>query len=311
MGQSEVLSILDEYIMLRGLGMDSNTALQPLRGRVEKLKAEDKGELVRLVRAWETRTNAPDDAPATPKPGTSTLATTEHGVIRKVGALKGGKTPAETNPSPPAVSKPMNTPVPGAPPAPRAPQPAFTAPPPPPQEQYAWMVQQQECPRCRKANPSNEIFCAFCGYFLQDTSTTHGTLKLEPEPEAERRPDYFGKDMTLVLFIRHNKNQFRIKPQGFGREVIIGRSDGGTLNPDIDLSGQNGGQLGVSRMHVSLQYSEQYHTLSAMDMRSANGSFVNGQRLHANEVRVLRHGDELRLGHLVVSVYFQRDMPQS
>jgi hypothetical protein len=307
MGQSEVLSILDEYIMLRGLGMDSNTALQPLRGRVEKLTAEDKGELVRLVKGWETRGAVAAEPPSkkSKRPGTSTLAKTEHGVIRKVSSLKNEGAPVQAK-TPPPTPQPaptqMNTPTPMF-----TPQPLVQA----PQEQYPWLVKQQECPRCRKANPANEIFCAFCGFFLQDTSTTHGTLKLEPEPEADRRPDYFGKDMTLVLFIRHNKNQFRIKPQGFGREVIVGRSDGGTLNPDIDLSGQNGGQLGVSRMHVTLQYSEQYHTLSAMDMRSANGTFVNGQRLHANEVRVLRHGDELRLGHLVVSVYFQRDLPTS
>jgi hypothetical protein len=286
MGQSEVLSILDEYIVLRGLGVDSNMALQPLRERVEKLNTEDKAELVRLVRGWETRGAVDDETPTKPKkPATSTLATTEHGVIRKISSLKGEAAPATTR-----STGSMKTPV-----------PAFAAP------LYPW--QSQDCPRCHKENPADEIFCAFCGCFLQDTSTTHGTVKLEPEPDAERRPDYFGKDTTLVLFIRHNKNQFRIRPQGFGREVIIGRGDGGTLKPDIDLSAQDGAQLGVSRMHISLQYSEQYHTLSAMDMRSANGSFVNGQRLHVNEVRVLRHGDELRMGHLVVSVYFQREAP--
>jgi hypothetical protein len=312
MGQGEVLSILDEYIMLRGLGVDSNSALQPLRKRVDKLKADDKTELVRLVKAWESRGSVapepPSDPPTKPKPGTSTLAKTEHGVIRKISPLKNDSAPPQT--PDPDSTRPVRTPT-------TLPSPKFAVPPPsradqfvppqPPKEQYPWLVTQIECPRCRKANPSNEIFCSFCGYFLQETSTAHGTVKLEPEPEADRRPDYFGGEMTLILFIRHNKNQFKIKPQGFGREVIVGRSDGGTLNPDIDLSSQNGGQLGVSRLHLSLQYSAEHNTLSAMDMRSANGSFVNGQRLHANEVRVLRHGDELRIGHLVLSVYFQRD----
>jgi pSer/pThr/pTyr-binding forkhead associated (FHA) protein len=41
-----------------------------------------------------------------------------------------------------------------------------------------------------------------------------------------------------------------------------------------------------------------------VDRASANGTFVNGQRLHRNEVRVLRNGDDIRLGRLVLSAKF-------
>jgi pSer/pThr/pTyr-binding forkhead associated (FHA) protein len=41
-------------------------------------------------------------------------------------------------------------------------------------------------------------------------------------------------------------------------------------------------------------------------MNSANGTFVNGQRLHPQEVRVLRHGDELRLGRMVFQTLFHQ-----
>ncbi|PJF25755.1 MAG: hypothetical protein CUN53_11175 [Phototrophicales bacterium] len=62
-------------------------------------------------------------------------------------------------------------------------------------------------------------------------------------------------------------------------------------------------------MHLSLSYDPTNDTLSVTDLRSSNGSFVNNQRLHSHEVRVLRTGDELRLGKLVLGVVFQH--PQS
>ena len=41
------------------------------------------------------------------------------------------------------------------------------------------------------------------------------------------------------------------------------------------------------------------------DLGSANGSYINGQRMMPKEVRVLRHGDELRLGKLVLLASFR------
>mgnify|MGYP005842072929 CR=1 FL=1 len=163
-----------------------------------------------------------------------------------------------------------------------------------------------ECPKCRRIVPVAEVFCPTCGTFLQDeVGSAFKTVRLDDEPNTFK-PDYFGATSTLVLFVRHNKNQYRIQPQSFKREIIIGRSDGSApVTPDIDLANQDAGKLGVSRMHLSLSYDPTNDTLSVTDLRSSNGSFVNNQRLHSHEVRVLRTGDELRLGKLVLGVVFQ------
>lgn len=163
-----------------------------------------------------------------------------------------------------------------------------------------------QCPKCRRIVPATEVFCPTCGTFLQDgIASAFKTIRLEEEPNTFK-PDYFGATSTLVLFVRHNKNQYRIQPQSFKREIIIGRSDGSApVTPDIDLANQDAGKLGVSRMHLSLHYDPDNNTLSVTDLRSSNGSFVNNQRLHSHEVRVLRTGDELRLGKLVLGVIFQ------
>ena len=41
-------------------------------------------------------------------------------------------------------------------------------------------------------------------------------------------------------------------------------------------------------------------TLTLVDLGSVNGTHLNGQRLVPNQPRVLRDGDEIRLGRLVV-----------
>jgi hypothetical protein len=185
------------------------------------------------------------------------------------------------------------------------PQPAVQSPAdaPPPAAERGNTVQ---CPKCRRIVPATEVFCPTCGTFLQDeVVSAFKTVRLEDEPNTFK-PDYFGATSTLVLFVRHNKNQYRIQPQSFKREIIIGRSDGSApVTPDIDLANQDAGKLGVSRMHLSLSYDPTNDTLSVTDLRSSNGSFVNNQRLHSHEVRVLRTGDELRLGKLVLGVVFQ------
>ena len=44
--------------------------------------------------------------------------------------------------------------------------------------------------------------------------------------------------------------------------------------------------------------------LHIVDNDSANGTYLNGQRLVARQPRILRDGDDIRLGHLVVRVTF-------
>jgi hypothetical protein len=59
----------------------------------------------------------------------------------------------------------------------------------------------------------------------------------------------------------------------------------------------------LSRMHAGLR--RQGDTLVLCDMGSLNHTYINGQRLHAHEVRVLHNGDEIRFGQLVTRVYFR------
>ena len=108
-----------------------------------------------------------------------------------------------------------------------------------------------------------------------------------------------------MLVVDGTSYSYKVQPQRYKHETVIGRSEGSTMKPDIDLGAHNASEMGVSRLHVALQYNAKNSLLSVSDMKSANGTFINGQKLYPQEVRVLRDGDELRLGRLVLRVYFQ------
>ncbi len=174
------------------------------------------------------------------------------------------------------------------------------------QNQSSPPATQTICPRCGQSNPTGELFCTNCGSFLSSDTSPHETTRLAGDSDLGAHPtDFFGPDTELVLVVMPEGEAYTIQPQNFKHETVIGRSEGSTMRPDIDLSAHNAGEMGVSRLHVALQYSAKNNLLSVSDMKSANGTFINGQKVYPQEVRVLRDGDELRLGRLILRVYFQ------
>lgn len=163
------------------------------------------------------------------------------------------------------------------------------------------------CPYCGVNNPVDEVICQGCGHILATANSPSATRNLIQTKEFFLNHEFFGGDYTLELRVRDTGKQFRLRPQDRTGELVIGRmEDTKALTVDVDLSDQDGEALGVSRLHLGLRYDTEYQTIQVFDIGSANGSFLNGQRLHPNEKRIVRDGDELRLGRLVMRVKFVR-----
>ena len=274
-----VSETFEMYVGLRTRGQDATTALQTLRFQIELLDADSRAEIVRRVREWEAERKGESPTNNITKTGTAA-------------AVKPIKPLAVTPPNPlmtPAIVPPV------IPPLPATPAPVTVTPPAP---------KMIACPQCQKPNPANEVFCYSCGYFLKTDASFHDTVRLNDPDQKMNRSDFFGPNSTLVLLVTNTNQSYKIRPQQFNHEIVIGRADGATMRPDVDLSEQGAGNHGVSRLHMSLAFNSKLSTLTVSDMRSANGTFINGQRLYPQEVRVLRHGDELRLGRLVLRAYF-------
>jgi hypothetical protein len=263
-----------EYLHLRTTGMDARSTLAILRPEIVRLESRQREHLLEQLRGWEIHRTATGSFPPE--------------------ATNGAASPPPDADPPPRPAPPM----PGKPPKikPLASNGASSA-----------GNGETTCPHCGKPNRFDDIFCGACGEFLTLERGQHDTHRFVDEYEGQSSDAYFGPDSTLLLMVKDTQETFRIRPQDQPHEVIVGRGAGSSMRPDIDLGPQQGALLGVSRLHLSITYNEKHHTLSAVDIGSANGTAINGMRLRPEEVRVLRHGDELRLGKLVLAVYFYRE----
>lgn len=163
-----------------------------------------------------------------------------------------------------------------------------------------------ECPNCGKRNEPSEAFCYSCGYILNVVDGKVSTRLFADAPSDMFSDDYFGEESLLLLAIPEQSKIYQLRPQSRNGTMVIGRTAANSdLIPDVDLNEVRGTQMGVSRQHVAIEYDHNGSAIQIHDLGSANGTYVNGQRLHPKEVRILRNGDELRLGRLIVMVKYR------
>ncbi|MDZ4767516.1 MAG: FHA domain-containing protein [Chloroflexota bacterium] len=164
------------------------------------------------------------------------------------------------------------------------------------------------CPHCAFNNKEGLLFCEDCGRRLitSDNSPTLPTKKVDENfDNFARRPTWgtarFETEASIVLDIRDSNKPITLKPLD---QMIIGRVDSSSpLAPDLDLTPFGALEKGVSRVHAAIFRSED--TLMLVDKGSANGTHLNGQRLVPHQPRVLRNGDEIRLGKMIAHIYFK------
>ena len=90
-------------------------------------------------------------------------------------------------------------------------------------------------------------------------------------------------------------------PLAGGNEFVLGRLDATRgVFPDVDLTLDGGLEGGVSRRHARIQ--RQRTQFFIEDLGSANGTFLNGQRLTPYLPHPLHDGDELQLGRVRIQV---------
>lgn len=85
--------------------------------------------------------------------------------------------------------------------------------------------------------------------------------------------------------------------------IIVGRADPKRgVTPEVDLTPFAAHTLGVSRQHACI--SVKADRVVVRDLKSANGTFLNGHVLAPEEEYRLRHGDQLSFGQLHLQVLF-------
>jgi hypothetical protein len=191
------------------------------------------------------------------------------------------------------------------------------------------------CPHCGHYNRPGTLICDNCGTNLStgehpkfstaslgnDLPLPRGTTaaetgtkplpspqKLVPQMSTEEiravqtaGAELFQDDMILRLEVSGAPTPILVYPSA---ETIIGRRDPISSGvPDVDLTAYAGYRMGVSRQHAVLRL--QSKVLDIRDLGSSNGTFVNGVRLSPHQPHLLRDGDEIGLGKMVIKVFFQ------
>jgi hypothetical protein len=267
---SGVMHLFAEFIRLRQAGRSRDEAWLDIEPQADSLSQKELGRLFVLLRGWEAREGR-HYKPAREDPYSTMLKPPE-------GIEKLQREIASATPSRPPIIRRISPPPPSTPPS------MGTA-----------------CPSCKKLNAEGEVYCYSCGALLiQAYGATH---QINPQMASNGEENtVFGPNMVLYLQVRGAKQMIRVEPRQ--DEMVIGRrSPENVMVPDIDLSAYQADSMGVSRMHAGLR--RQDKTLVLSDMGSLNFTFINGQRLHPHEVRVLHDGDELRFGQLPVRIYFR------
>lgn len=167
------------------------------------------------------------------------------------------------------------------------------------------------CPYCAHVNREGVFFCEECGHpFIGDQQAVLATTRLmqqgeQSDPYSNRTAwgtAHFEADTRLTIRIRDRADMLTLDPV---HELIIGRADPREgVEVDLDLTSFGAAEQGVSRRHAAIRRGED--TITLIDLESTNGTYLNGQRLLPHQPRVLRDGDEVRLGRLVFHLYFNK-----
>lgn len=162
-----------------------------------------------------------------------------------------------------------------------------------------------KCPNCGHENAEEEKICVRCGFLLTEYAATRALTDADfEEGVAKWGSARFSARMHLILQVEEDPRKLVFNAAEV-EELGIGRRNPDTGEaPEIDLSIFDAHDKGVSRLHAAIVRKD--GSLHIVDRGSANGTYLNGQRLVANQPRVLRDGDDVRLGHLVMRVTFER-----
>ena len=167
------------------------------------------------------------------------------------------------------------------------------------------------CPECQQESFEGTLYCPNCGTPLQSAPAVKGDTDPTPFTETvigRQPPPLVGKEtrvvkkVTSLRFILPSSGRQVTLPMQ--KEIRIGRRDDARGSaPELDLTADQGAELGVSRMHAAIVATAQ--GLAIMDLDSVNGTRVNRHRVPPNLPFALNSGDELHLGNLLVHVFFE------
>jgi pSer/pThr/pTyr-binding forkhead associated (FHA) protein len=141
------------------------------------------------------------------------------------------------------------------------------------------------------------------GYDLDETVVVSRNTSLRhehPNIDTSARAAETAPRNTITLVIREMRQRLVLVEN---QSVLLGRNDPDERwYPDVDLTVYGAYGRGVSHQHLrlTLHHGQVYVT----DLRSRNGTQLNGQALPPDVPCPIHSGDSLQLGRLAIQVLF-------
>jgi len=167
------------------------------------------------------------------------------------------------------------------------------------------------CLVCQAEHPENTLFRDQCASSLQggvgeetDLLVTHAATVpwTEREKTIEVPEEEVVLSVSLKLSIPDSGQEMELPL--IKKEVTIGRLDpASNCFPEVDLASHSALRKGISRWHAKII--RRGKEVLIEDLASTNGTFLNRKRLTPCFPQVLKSGDELQLGKLVLRLSFK------
>ena len=152
----------------------------------------------------------------------------------------------------------------------------------------------RSCSNCQHDEIHGAIFCSNCG-----TKLINGFPQHEVHSVKEMRQELQDSWISLVIL-----DNGEILSDLRKNELSIGRTSEGQMDlPDIDLSQYDAYSQGVSRIHCVLKRIGEDQVV--VDLKSSNGTFLNGSQLDANIETPFKDKDVLSLGRFNIRLLLQ------